>query len=92
MSMQISPLISISESQTSTSRSADPVKAAETAPSSVVGVPYSTRVGSTTYSGDVEQYAQGYQGSVPNLFGVSATGSSVQQVEEHLGNLISFFA
>jgi hypothetical protein len=92
MSMQISPLISIGQTQTSTSRSADSVKTTPSGPEAVVGVPYSTRVGSTTYSGNVEQFANEYQGSVPNLFGASASGSSVQQVEDHLGNLISFFA
>lgn len=92
MSMQISQAISISQSQTSTSRSADSAKAATSGPETVVGVPYSTRVGSTTYSGNVEQFANEYQGSVPNLFGANASGSSVQQVEDHLGNLISFFA
>jgi hypothetical protein len=92
MSLQISPAISIGPSQTSTSRSADSAKTAATGPETVVGVPYSTRVGSTTYSGQVEQFANEYQGTVSNLFGASASGSSVQQVEEHLGNLISFFA
>jgi hypothetical protein len=92
MSMQINPLIGIGQSQTSTSRSADSVKTATSGPETAVGVPYSTRVGSTTYSGDVEQFANEYTGSVSNLFGASAIGSSVQQVEDHLGNLISFFA
>jgi len=92
MSMQISPLISTSDSLTPTSRKADPAQSADPAPEAAVGVPYSTRVGSTTYSGDVQHFNNEYQGSVANLLGVTATGSSVQKVEEHLGNLISFFA
>jgi len=92
MSMQIGPVTSISDSLTPTSRAADLAKSAVTAPETAVGVPYSTRVGSTTYSGDVQHFNNEYQGTVSNLLGVSATGSSVQKVEEHLGNLISFFA
>jgi len=92
MSMPISSLTSTSNSQTSTSRPAEPAKKAVTAPETAIGVPYSTRVGSTTYSADVQQYNSEYQGSVSELFGVNATGSSVKQVEDHLGNLISFFA
>lgn len=92
MSMQISPMTSINDTQTPTSRTADLAQTAIGAPVTAVGVPYSTRVGSTTYSGNVQQFNNEYQGSVSNLFGVTATGATVQQVEEHLGNLISFFA
>jgi len=92
MSMPISSLTSTSDPQTSTSRPAEPAKKAVTAPEPAVGVPYSARVGSTTYSGNVQQYNNEYQGTVSDLFGVNATGSSVKQVEDHLGNLISFFA
>jgi len=83
MSMQISAATS-NTAQNSTPRASEAGLGAT--------IPYSTRVGSKTYSADVEQVASEYEGSVPNLFGASTTGSSVGQVEENLTNLISFFA
>jgi hypothetical protein len=92
MSMRISPVSATNDSQPAASKPADlkqsPLEIQET----VIGYPFSTRVGSTTYAGDVQKFANEYHGSVSGLFNVNATGSSVSQVEEHLGNLISFFA
>jgi hypothetical protein len=86
MSMQIGSPTSISVSQYPTSRASD----AGTEP--VVGVPFSARVGAKTYSANVEQMANEYEGRVANLFGASTIGSTVGQVENNLSNLISFFA
>ena len=59
---------------------------------SLIAAEYSTRAGGKTYSANIDRAAEGYQASVPNLPGATAVGSSVQQVENNLGTLISFFA
>lgn len=58
----------------------------------VLAVQFSTKAGGKTYSADVEPLDGGFGASVPNLPGVSASGDTVQQVENDLGSLISFFA
>ena len=45
---------------------------------------YSTTVAGKSYSGDVEATGGVYEASVPNLFGASATGSSIQAAENNL--------
>jgi hypothetical protein len=91
--MRVESVSNTSDSPPAASRPAEPQT---TSPPSiqetVIGYPFSDRVGSTTYSGNVQKYANEYHGDISGLFGVNAAGSSVRQVEEHLGNLISFFA
>jgi hypothetical protein len=50
---------------------------------------YSTTVGGTQYSGDVEQTGGEYTASIGGLVGASATGSSVLGVENSLSIRIS---
>jgi hypothetical protein len=92
MSMRISPVNVTSDPQPATPKPAESQKSGSEIQEAVIGYPFSTRVGSTTYSGNVEKFANEFHGSVSGLLGVTATGSSVNQVEEHLSNLISFFA
>jgi hypothetical protein len=58
----------------------------------VLAVEYSIQAGGATYSANVQPVDGGYEASVSNLPGVSASGGSVQQVENDLGNLVNFFA
>lgn len=85
-SAPIDPAPSISESESSISISSD------FSVQLVTGVPYSARVGDTTYSTQVQPVGNLYEGTIPNLPGASTIGATVEQVENRLGNLISFFA
>jgi hypothetical protein len=58
----------------------------------VTSVPYSAHVGDKTYSTEVQPIGNLYEGSIQNLPGASTVGTSIEQVEARLGNLISFFA
>jgi hypothetical protein len=58
----------------------------------VTGVPYSARIDGKTYATNVQPVDDEYEGHVANLPGVSSVGATVEQVEDKLGNLISFFA
>jgi hypothetical protein len=59
----------------------------------VTSVPYTAHVGEKTYSTEVQPVDNSlYEGSIQNLLGASAIGTTVDQVETRLGNLISFFA
>jgi hypothetical protein len=58
----------------------------------VLAVEYSAKAGGTTYTANVDSFDGEFEARVPNLPGASATGQTLQQVENDLGNLISFFA
>jgi predicted RNase H-like HicB family nuclease len=49
---------------------------------------YTTTIAGKSYSGSVEQSNGEYIGSVPNLPGASASGSSIQSAENNLGAII----
>ena len=84
--MNISPVSGVNAAKIQTSSAADQGIQA------LIAAEYSTRAGGKTYSANIDRAAEGYQASVPNLPVATAVGSSVQQVENNLGTLISFFA
>jgi len=86
MSMQIAAASSMEPSQYSASSEA------KAGANSVLAVPFSARVGSETFSGDVEHINGEYEGSVSNLMGVNSAAPTVGRVEDRLVNLIDFFA
>jgi hypothetical protein len=83
--MQIAPIASVSAPHSAASNRVSSGLQA------VLAGEYSTTAGGKTYGAYVEQGPNGYEATVPNLPGATATGSSVQAVEYDLGNLISFF-
>jgi hypothetical protein len=50
---------------------------------------YSTTIGGRAYSADVSLSSAGYVATVPDLPGVSATGSTLLSAENHLNARIS---
>jgi len=83
--MQTAPITSASAAHTAASNSVSPGLQA------VIARDYSTTAGGKTYGAYVDQIPDGYEASVANLPGATATGTSVEAVEYNLGNLISFF-
>jgi hypothetical protein len=86
MSLHIDPISSISASQRT------PSVANDAGLQPVTGIPYSDHAAGKTFSTHVQPVGDQYQGRIPNLPGASTTGDTVQEVEERLSNLISFFA
>lgn len=84
--------VTSNETAASTTDAGSNTSVAESQQMSVTGVPYSAHVGAKTYETNVVQMMGEYAGSVPGLFGAATVGSTVERVEENLGNLISFFA
>jgi hypothetical protein len=83
--MQIASIASVSTARSAASNPVSPGLQA------VLAGEYSTTAGGKTYGAYVEQSQYGYEATVANLPGATATDSSVQAVEYDLGNLISFF-
>lgn len=84
--MNISPISGVNAARTQATNSNDQTVQA------LIAAEYSARAGGKTYSANVDRSAEGYSATVANLPGASASGNSIQQVENNLGNLISFFA
>lgn len=84
--MNVSPVSGVNAARIQTP------SATEQGVQALVAAEYSARAGGKTYSANIDRAMEGYQASIPNLPGATAVGSSVQQVENNLGNLISFFA
>jgi hypothetical protein len=83
--MQIAPIASVSSPLSAAS------KPAISGLQAVLAGDYSTTADGKTYGAYVEQSQNGYEATVPNLPGATASGTSVKAVEYDLGNLISFF-
>jgi hypothetical protein len=62
--------------------------AALNAAEDILAAVYTTTVSGKNYSGSVEQSNGEYIGTVPNLPGASASGSSIQSAENNLGAVI----
>jgi hypothetical protein len=60
-------------------------------PQAMLAGEFSATAGGKNYGAYVEQGKYGYEATVSNVPGATATAPSVKQVEYDLGNLISFF-
>ena len=84
--MNISPISSVNTPRVPAPRGSN------SAIQAVLAAEYSTRAGGKTRSANIQPVGDGYKATIPNLPGMTATGSSVERVESSLNNLIDFFA
>jgi len=86
MSMQISAVGGVTPVPSPASREA------RTATNSAVAVPFSERVGSKTFDGNVQRFDGEFVGAVDSLLGVNAAGPTLGTAEDRLETLVDFFA
>jgi predicted RNase H-like HicB family nuclease len=55
-------------------------------------VPFSERVGSKTFDGNVQRFDGEFVGAVDSLLGVNAAGPTLGTAEDRLETLVDFFA